>query len=101
MRSTLIEECIENKMHLSIILKAEDIIELGNYILKKASESEYVRLNEEEVFYSVEEVMKLLNIMDRSTLWRWNKKGYLVPSKVGKMLRYRKSDIDNLLKVRE
>lgn len=101
MRSTLIEECIENKMHLSIILKAEDIIELGNYILKKASESEYERLNEEEVFYSVEEVMKLLNIMDRSTLWRWNKKGYLVPSKVGKMLRYRKSDIDNLLKVRE
>lgn len=101
MKSTLIEECIENKMQFSITLKAEDIIELGNYILKKASECESEKLNEEEVFYSVEEVMKLLNIMDRSTLWRWNKKGYLVPSKVGKMLRYRKSDIDNLLKVRE
>lgn len=41
--------------------------------------------------------MKRLGIKDRTTLWRWHKKGYLVPAQAGKKLLYRLSQIDQIL----
>jgi len=99
MKSAIIQECIENNVGLTLTLNADDLIEFGEYILNKASREaeEQKRLKDEEVYYSVEEAMKVLNIKNRSSLWRWNKSGYLTANKVGKLVRYKKTDIDNLL----
>ena len=99
MKSAIIQECIENNVGLTLTLNADDLIEFGEYILSKASREaeEQKRLKNEEVYYSVEEAMKVLNIKNRSSLWRWNKSGYLTANKVGKLVRYKKTDIDNLL----
>lgn len=43
-----------------------------------------------------EQVLDKLNV-DPSTLWRWAKRGYLVPVKVGGENRYRSTDIDRIL----
>jgi predicted DNA-binding transcriptional regulator AlpA len=54
----------------------------------------------EETYLSRENVAKMLDV-DKSTLWRWAKTGYLVPVTIGAKIRYRRSDIDNLLKAEE
>ena len=54
----------------------------------------------EETYLSRESVAKMLDV-DKSTLWRWAKTGYLVPVTIGAKIRYRRSDIDNLLKAEE
>lgn len=35
--------------------------------------------------------------VDPSTLWRWKKRGYLVPINVGGQLRYKSSDVEKIL----
>ena len=51
------------------------------------------RENKPEVFLTAEETAKRLKV-NRSTLWRWNKEGYLVGSKV----RYKLSDVERIQK---
>jgi excisionase family DNA binding protein len=49
-----------------------------------------------ESYPSPEEVAKMLGV-DRSTLWRWNKRGYLCHIEVGGKRCYRMSDINKIL----
>ena len=48
-------------------------------------------------FLSKKEVMEKFGV-SASTLWHWSKDGYLVPSKLGNKVLYRKSDIENMLR---
>ena len=52
--------------------------------------------NPREVYYSIEKVCSILDV-NRTTLYRWDKRDYLKSIKVGGLVRYRKSDIDNIL----
>ena len=51
---------------------------------------------DDEVLLSREETMEKFKVSG-ATIWRWSKKGYLVPVKVGSLTRYRLSDIKALL----
>lgn len=53
-----------------------------------------------ETYPSPEQVAKILNV-DRSTLWRWHKKGYLCHTDVGGKRRYKMSDVKSLLNGKE
>ncbi len=99
MNTTFIQECLQNNVDVTLTVKASDLTVFGQFLIDNATReaTEQKRLKDEEVFYSVDEVMKVLNIKDRTSLWRWNKKGYLCPVKVGKLLRFRKSDVDEIL----
>lgn len=55
------------------------------------------RENKPEVYLTAEETAKRLQV-DRSTLWRWNKEGYLVSAKVGSKVRYKLSDVERIQK---
>lgn len=55
-----------------------------------------VETKPEDILYSIKQVSEILSV-DKSTLWRWQQSGYLVPTKVGDLPRYRKSQIDELL----
>ena len=59
--------------------------------------SEHWDKNKPEVFLTAEETAKRLKV-DRSTLWRWNKEGYLVANKVGSKVRYKLSDVERIQK---
>lgn len=49
-----------------------------------------------ETYPSVTKVAEILDV-DKSTLWRWAKCGYLVPIEVGGKRRYRMSDVKAIL----
>ncbi len=49
-----------------------------------------------ETYLTPDEVMKELSVSP-VTLWRWGRIGYLVPVKLGRKSRYKRSDVDSLL----
>ena len=49
-----------------------------------------------ETYLSREKVMEIFGV-GQTTMWRWQKSGYLVPINVGGKRRYRKSDIKRIL----
>ena len=55
------------------------------------------RENKPEVYLTAEETAKRLQV-DRSTLWRWNKEGYVVCATVGSKVRYKLSDVERIQK---
>jgi hypothetical protein len=78
-------------------------------IMKKISESDFKALRAEvgeiksllnkidhDDLISEETLIKKLGNPNRSTLWRWQKKGILKPIKVGSSKMYRLSDLLNL-----
>jgi hypothetical protein len=96
---SLIIECLESGADVTLNVKATDLREFAQLLMGNAAReaTELQRKKDEEVYYSVEEVMSILNIKDRSTMYRWKLKDYLVPVKVGKMVRYRKSEVEAIL----
>ena len=50
-----------------------------------------------EAYLTPNEVAEMLGV-SKSTLWRWNKSGYLCHTKCGCRPFYRRSDIDKLIK---
>lgn len=55
-----------------------------------------VSAKDSAVLLTREQVMQKLNVVP-STLWRWQKRGYLVPVRVGGENRYRSTDIDKIM----
>lgn len=49
-----------------------------------------------ETYLTPDEVAEELGVSP-TTLWRWEKMGYLMPVKVGRKSRYKRSDVDSLL----
>jgi len=83
---------------INITLKAGELLEMAEYLVKltrKELEQQITDANI-ETYPSPEQVSKMLDI-DKSTLWRWNKRGYLKPIELGGKRRYRMSDIKQIL----
>lgn len=53
----------------------------------------------EEKYLTADETAEILGV-DKSTLWRWNKCGYLSNVKIGSKVRYRLTDVEELMKRR-
>ena len=49
-----------------------------------------------EIFLTVDEAASRLGV-SRSTLWRWDKEGYLKKIKRGKKITYRFSDVERII----
>ena len=50
----------------------------------------------EEIYLTAKETAEKLGV-DVSTLWRWDKAGYLKKIKIGNAIRYRESDVTKLM----
>lgn len=76
------------------ILNKEDLREVINEAMtQRQAEIE----NEDEILYTVNQTAAILEV-DKSTLWRWHRDGYLVKIKIGRKVRYRKSDVMRIKK---
>lgn len=51
-------------------------------------------------FLSVERTMELIDV-SRTTLWHWERKGILLPVKIGRTVKYRESDVIALIEGKE
>lgn len=88
--------------NLIIQVRGEDLLKFTEDVLERAAENERKRIENErerEILIPKEKVMSMLDVCS-TTLWNWEKDSYLVPVKAGRKVMYRKTDIDELLKVR-
>ena len=81
-----------------IAVPVGDLVKANIWLVEKALADleRGIEAKREIVYYTREQVMAKLNVVP-STLWRWQKRGYLVPVKVGGENRYRSTDIDRIL----
>ncbi|MFR9550685.1 MAG: helix-turn-helix domain-containing protein [Rikenellaceae bacterium] len=75
-----------------------DLMNFANHIMEQSRKDVEATLKAQQIeqYLSPEQVSEMLSV-DLSTLWRWNKRGYLTHSKVGAHNRYKLSDVKKLL----
>ena len=90
-----IDEILRTEAKLTLSVSAADLKNFALVIIKEAMEAT-IRAETEERYLSSTETAKKLGV-DRSTLWRWKKRRYLLPVYIGGQPRYKLSDINQLL----
>ena len=94
MKGKLYETLIGTDARLAITISGEELKEFIEDVMADArlrAESE-IKAKQSEECIDKEEVKTLLRVCD-TTLWKWAKRGKLVPQKVGSRNIYRKSDV--------
>lgn len=86
------------KGDVKITLKESDLRKFGESIAREAIALYKTEISRhpDDVYYTIKEVCSIFSI-DRTTMYRWSKQKYLTPIKMGGLLRYRKSDIQNII----
>ncbi len=81
-----------------IAVRADDLIEANNRLIDqvRADLEKEIAEKKTATFLTRETVLETLNVAP-STLWRWQKSGYLVPVNVGGQRRYKSTDINEIL----
>jgi len=84
---------------LTVTIRLRDLLEANEALVRKVrreAEEEQARRDRQAGDHLVrkEEARQMLGNPDPSTLWRWEKAGYLKPVKLGVKVFYRRSDLD-------
>ena len=84
--------------NLNITINAGQLIEVVDYCVNKTRKELEQQITDAntETYPSVDQVAKMLGV-DKTTLWRWARKGYLTPIEVGGKRRYKMSDVKRIL----
>lgn len=90
----LVKECPGVQVTISL----SDLIEANTMLIAdtKKELEQLITDEKSETYPSREKVMEMLGV-SQSTLWRWQKAGYLVPLNVGGKRRYKMSDVKRIL----
>ena len=83
---------INNSPQYLMMVSPEDFASAVEGAVAKAMTSS----NPKEIFLTVDEAASRLGV-SRSTLWRWDKDGYLKKIKKGKKITYRLSDVERII----
>lgn len=88
----------QTKSRTIVELSIDDLRSVVGDVLREERQkaTEEARKGNTPDILSRREVCKLLNV-GFSTLWRWEKTGYLIPVKAGRKVYYLKKDVDNLI----
>lgn len=81
-----------------LAVRADDLVNANNQLIDQVRADLEREIHEKRTaaFLTREMVLERLNVAP-STLWRWQKSGYLVPVNVGGQRRYKSTDIDAIL----
>lgn len=84
---------------LQVTITLSDLIEANTALIAdtKRELEQLITDQNAETYPSRDKVMEMLDV-SQSTLWRWQKAGYLVPLNVGGKRRYKMSDVRRILK---
>jgi len=94
----LLLELVDKCTNVTVNVGIKDLVEFGNHMIEcTRRELERVVIEDKaETYPTPQQVAKILGV-DPTTLWRWNKRGYLVPIEIGGKRRYKMSDVKALL----
>ena len=93
---------IEAGGRMKFEVTAEDLVTFADHLIAKAQEVKALELaqqqeaNIKETGLTSKEVAKMCGVCS-TTLWQWDRKGYLVPAHVGSQKRYALSDVKKIL----
>lgn len=91
-------ELLKNETNFNITIQKNDLIDFGKFMIaeyKKELEAEIIAQKAESYLTRLETADFLK--VDQSCLWRWAKRGYLMPVEVGGKRMYRMSDLKRIL----
>lgn len=93
-----INEILKTGVNLTVSIGINDLIEWHSEVVEDTLRKleDIVIRGKAEKYLTSKEVCAKLRI-DPVTLWRWRKKGYLVPVKVGGSPRYKDSQLNEIL----
>ena len=94
----LISEILKTGTNVQLVVNALDLRELFLewQAEAQAAAKQAAQQQKEETYLTAKECAERLSV-DLSTLWRWDKTGYLPKVKMGKKIFYRLSDIQKLM----
>jgi len=93
-----IYDFLQSNSGVNITVNAGQLVEAIEYCINKTVREFDQRITDAntETYPSPDQVSKMLDV-DKTSLWRWAKKGYLVPLEIGGKRRYRMSDVKRIL----
>lgn len=99
MNSELLNVLECSNASIRIEVSGEDLKQFADFLLSRGADMARDRLLSEESYLSKKDVLEKFGICD-TTLWHWQRSGYLIPCKIGKKILYNKNDVDSLLSKR-
>ena len=93
-----LQHLLDSGSNITVSVSLIDLKEFANTLIDKTKrELELAVISDKaETYPSPAQASEILAV-DLSTLWRWNKKGYLCPVEIGGKRRYKMSDIKRIL----
>jgi transcriptional regulator with PAS, ATPase and Fis domain len=94
-----LQELLNSGQSINVTIGLSDLKEFTNDLIQKTKtelEAEIIASQAEEL-KTRDEACDILKI-DQSSLWRWAKRGYLIPVEVGGRRMYKLSDLKRILK---
>ena len=82
--------------NIQVVIGLNDLKEYSNDLINSVVSELGKPKDENETYLDADEVTDMLKV-NRSTLWRWNKAGYLKTYKIGEKVRYKLSEVKGLL----
>lgn len=89
-----LNDLLKTGTNISVTINILDLKEWMLELIQEVKDKTTIQTN--EVYKTPEETANMLQV-NKSTLWRWAKQGYLVPIKWGGKTRYKLSDIKNCM----
>ena len=91
-------DLLQTNANISLTITLDDLRTFSNELIqstKKELEAEVIA-QQNESYLTRLETADFLKV-DQATLWRWAKRGYLMPVEMGGRRLYRKSDLQRIL----
>ncbi|UBM62783.1 helix-turn-helix domain-containing protein [Candidatus Sulfidibacterium hydrothermale] len=85
--------------NITIQVKGYDLLNFADKLVKQTALEVEQRIkaeNKPDKLLTRQQVSETLDV-SLSTLWHWEKKGILVPLKIGSKVRYRQSDVEKAI----
>ncbi len=88
----------QGNANVRLEVSGADLLALSNELINRAKSELSAEIAEarKEKYLTKEEIKEICGVCD-TTLWHWNRKGYLRTVKIGNKVRYRQSDIRRIL----
>lgn len=93
---------LQSGSRFRIEVDSEDLLKFADALITKSAEQRELELTarkqseREEEWLTTEQVCRMCHCCT-STIWAWEKRGYLIPSKIGGRKRFAAADIRKLL----
>lgn len=99
---SILENTTKNPSASLVVISSDDLVRAIETLYSSARQDAISQIRDNVQSFEKEEMLsakeaRLLLKKSHNTLWKWAKRGYLVPIKVGGTLMYKRSDLNKIM----